>query len=232
MTPQQQSDFAKSGFVLFQSALAGRDVAPLRQRVLDELKRLRLWSGGKLLSASLKSAPAFQQIAKVSAAIPHEDLPARLTTPDLQVTIHTLLAGRRLAPAQGQFLVSLPNQGAWRLAGLNWHTDVFAASAQGGPPGIQLFALLDDVQPHGGATLAIAGSHRLAGEARGRRLRELLRAPEDPVSELRAIDLSIVEMSGRAGDVYLMDMRVLHSPSINASNKLRMMATVRYLPAA
>jgi hypothetical protein len=35
-------------------------------------------------------------------------------------------------------------------------------------------------------------------------------------------------MSGRAGDVYLMDMRLLHTPSINSTNKVRMMATVRY----
>jgi hypothetical protein len=41
--------------------------------------------------------------------------------------------------------------------------------------------------------------------------------------------IQIVELSGRAGDVYLMDLRVLHSPSINASRNIRMMATNRYL---
>jgi hypothetical protein len=39
----------------------------------------------------------------------------------------------------------------------------------------------------------------------------------------------IVEMHGNAGDVYVMDMRVVHSPSINARNKARMMLTCRFL---
>ena len=47
----------------------------------------------------------------------------------------------------------------------------------------------------------------------------------------RALDeygLSIIEMSGKAGDVYLMDMRLLHTPSINATKNIRMMATARF----
>ena len=35
-------------------------------------------------------------------------------------------------------------------------------------------------------------------------------------------------MSGRAGDVFLMDMRVLHTPSVNLSSHIRMMATTRF----
>jgi ectoine hydroxylase-related dioxygenase (phytanoyl-CoA dioxygenase family) len=34
-------------------------------------------------------------------------------------------------------------------------------------------------------------------------------------------------MCGRAGDVFLMDMRVLHTPSVNATKQPRMMATTR-----
>jgi ectoine hydroxylase-related dioxygenase (phytanoyl-CoA dioxygenase family) len=46
---------------------------------------------------------------------------------------------------------------------------------------------------------------------------------------LHELGIAIVEMPGRAGDVYLMDMRLLHTPSINATKNVRMMATTRFL---
>jgi len=39
--------------------------------------------------------------------------------------------------------------------------------------------------------------------------------------------ITLVEMSGQADDVFLMDMRLLHTPPINATDRLRMMATCR-----
>lgn len=40
--------------------------------------------------------------------------------------------------------------------------------------------------------------------------------------------IDIIEMSGRAGDVFLMDLRVLHTPSVNSTKNVRMMATTRF----
>jgi hypothetical protein len=45
--------------------------------------------------------------------------------------------------------------------------------------------------------------------------------------DLQERGIHLVEMSGRAGDVFLMDMRILHTPSINATRNVRMMATTR-----
>ncbi len=36
-------------------------------------------------------------------------------------------------------------------------------------------------------------------------------------------------MTGTAGDVYLMDMRILHAPSVNATTRARLVVTGRYL---
>ena len=47
--------------------------------------------------------------------------------------------------------------------------------------------------------------------------------------DLQGLNVEIIEMSGRAGDVFLMDMRVLHTPSVNSSKNWRMMATCRFL---
>jgi hypothetical protein len=63
-------------------------------------------------------------------------------------------------------------------------------------------------------------------------LRELLKTSRALEADLRGTGLTLVEMAGRAGDVYLMDMRVLHTPSLNATRNLRMMATTRFFFAA
>lgn len=121
-----------------------------------------------------------------------------------------------------------PAQGAWTLEGLNWHVDI-AENQRARIKGIQAFFLIDDVVPHGGATLALAGSHRIGVQRTpaAAQLRGLLRNPLDLERRLHELGITIVEMSGRAGDVFMMDMRLLHTPSVNATKNMRMMATSR-----
>lgn len=50
------------------------------------------------------------------------------------------------------------------------------------------------------------------------RLREVLKTPGDLKSDLHQLGIEIIAMSGRAGDVFLMDLRVLHPPpSVNST---------------
>lgn len=128
-----------------------------------------------------------------------------------------------------QLLLSPPQQGEWSLDGLNWHVDLGKGSHER-TPGVQAFFLLDDVAPRGGATLALAGSHRIpSGSRESSALRSALRGGESRQRELEELGVSLLEMSGRMGDVFLMDMRVLHTPSINTTKNLRLMATCRFL---
>lgn len=201
---------------------------PIKTHVLSELKRLGVWASGKTLSPPLRRIPAFQQITKVSSLLKQPDLQRRVIHDGIQSSIDEL-SGTRLAPSQSQFLISLPNQGDWTLDALNWHTDLHARGNHA-LPGIQAFILIDDVKPHGGATLAIAGSHLPKHRTPDNGVRAVLRQGGDIESELRRRNVSMIEMCGNAGDVYLMDMRTLHTPSINSTPRVRMMATVRYLP--
>lgn len=43
------------------------------------------------------------------------------------------------------------------------------------------------------------------------------------------VDVEIVEMTGEPGDVYLMNLRVLHTRWPNQSRELRVMLTQRFL---
>ena len=228
MTPEQIAIFQEKGILFLGQALSREQVDPLKEYILSELKRLKIWSSGKILSASIKSMPAFQQITKLSSLIKRDNLHSEIINEKTLSAISSL-AGTSLLPAQSQYLLSLPDQGDWSLKDLKWHTDISTSNLHC-LSGIQVFILIDEVKPRGGATLAIAGSHQLAGQGEvSRRFRESLRR-EDFESELSRRNFSLVEMSGRAGDIYLMDMRLLHTPSTNSTNKIRMMATIRYLP--
>ncbi|MBZ5709228.1 phytanoyl-CoA dioxygenase family protein [Nannocystis pusilla] len=223
MEAAQFDIFREQGCLRLDGFHPRKRMAPIKQRVLDELKRLKVWGAGKSLSNRLQGLPAFQQIGKLSSLVTVPGLQDALMTREL-LAVMIELAGRAPSPGQGiQLLLSPPQQGDWTLHGLNWHVDMAAAPGERAH-GIQAFVLIDDVAPRGGATLALAGSHR----APGPELREVLRTSTDLAASLRAMGLGIVEMSGRAGDVFLMDMRVLHTPSINSTKNMRMMATSRY----
>lgn len=222
--------FREHGYLLLKGALSKSQVNPIREHVLGELKRLKIWSGGKSLSGLLKDVPAFQQVTRLGQMIKYPGLQDRVVPAALVSAIKALTETPLVCAQDAQLLLSLPNQGEWRLDGLNWHVDV------GSPrpdrlPGVQAFVLVDDVAAQGGATLAIAGSHQVNGTGSPQRqqLHALLKSGTSLQAGLAAQGLVLLEMSGRAGDVYLMDMRLLHSPSINATRQVRMMATARYL---
>lgn len=230
MNPTQADHFKTHGYLHIEGFHPKTRVAPIRQKLRDELKRLAGAKGG--LSA-VQRLPLFQQIGKLSALVNVPGLHEALVTPAL-LDLVAKLGGRASSDAPGnqgtQLLLSPPQQGDWTLQGLNWHVDI-TARPQDPLPGVQAFFLIDDVAPHGGATLVLAGSHRIdtrrPASASVPALRELLKDPVDLERRLQALDVAIVEMSGRAGDVFLMDMRLLHTPSVNATKNPRMMATSR-----
>ena len=106
------------------------------------------------------------------------------------------------------------------------------------------------MEPGGGGTLIIAGSHRLFNLGRFVRAKELNRllrqqrffrdllAAEGstafadggalPSGAIDGVGLEVMELTGRPGDTYLLDMRILHTGAPNASARPRIMATHRF----
>lgn len=227
MKSTEREFFYSSGYLHCAGFHPRNRLAGLRSRVLQDIKRSSERAGA---SKSLRKLPIFQQIGRLSSLVDARDAHETLVTPELIELVGHLVGQRSTTIQETQLLLSPPNQGTWTLSGLNWHVDVHAED-QDRVPGVQVFFLIDDVAPHGGATLALAGSHRLrqSGANSLPALREILRSQAQPEPGIQAMGVQIVEMSGHAGDIFLMDMRVLHSPSINDSKHMRMMATCRCL---
>ena len=145
-------------------------------------------------------------------------------------------------------LFTLPNATTWTVPHQNWHLDM-PRLPEGGVPGVQIFAFLETVEPGGGGTLAVTGSHRLLNEGvriSSSDLRKRLRQERyfaelmshhtadrlrfvREVGQVGDIPLQVVEMTGAAGDVYFMDLRVLHTIAPNTHQRPRIMLTQRSL---
>ncbi|MDM0123315.1 phytanoyl-CoA dioxygenase family protein [Variovorax arabinosiphilus] len=223
--PSELDSFHRQGYLRLNGVHSKARMEALKEKILRELSRLRIWDGGKSIGGSLQSMTPFQQIAKLSSMV-KVDVHDVLNIPEIHSAIVGLTDRTPLAEQGSQPLLSLAHQGRWSLNSLNWHVDI-ASTPTDRIPGVQAFHLIDDVVPHGGATLALARSHRMTAGAFGR-LRGSLKKPADIQEVLLASDTEIIEMSGQVGDVFLMDMRVLHTPSINSSKNIRMMATTRF----
>lgn len=151
----------------------------------------------------------------------------------------------------GQPLVTFPAK-VWDLQRVMWHLDYPATADRPGPlPALKLFTFLEPVAPHGGGTLYVAGSHRLAMEtARARdrpiassKVRQRLEAdhawfarlwavPGDEVraligvdAQVRGVEVRVEEMTGDPGDLVVMHPAMLHGLAHNALDRPRMMLT-------
>lgn len=233
----QKTTFQDRGILKISGLLSSREVQIVREDIFAELERLKFKVKGKFSTGKMSGVPVFQQTSHLSQMIrPGANVAALFNANILQIA--NVLGGSKLKPTQAlpQLLLSLPHRENWSLENLNWHLDL-KVPAEDHIPGVQVFILIDDLRPQGGGTLAIAGSHRLhyLPTAKGN-AHEIIRQDfyHDKLKSGRSfsvegVEVSIQEMHGKAGDVYFMDLRVLHSPSINASKNMRIMTTNRFI---
>lgn len=149
-------------------------------------------------------------------------------------------------------LVTFPTPGPWTVASGSWHLDMMPGQRlDPWPTVVRVFAFLERLEPGGGGTLYVAGSARLAmaliaagrAQRRSAKLREamkracpwiaLLCSPDDREDrnrrfmqegcDLDGVRLVVGEMTGEAGDVFLMHPGTLHAGSTNYRSTPRMM---------
>jgi Phytanoyl-CoA dioxygenase (PhyH) len=155
----------------------------------------------------------------------------------------------------GQVLVTFPHRDShpWRVPSELWHMDCGFDTPTWPTFAVKLFACIGEVRPRGGATFALAGSHRLVerfgatldpddrgGNKRtwGRFMRQtewltsLCTPGPEPerserlltqASEVAGTPVRVVEMCGAPGDVYITHLHVFHCASSNVNDQPRLM---------
>lgn len=152
----------------------------------------------------------------------------------------------------GALFIAFPGKQPWRIPVTGWHIDAKYTSTLDPPGGVRTFALLGDVAPRSGGTLVVSGSHRLIhrwfndrppppGANSGAMRKLLLGHPYfrelqtdgaageriarfiDRVECDDGIALQVVELTGSAGDVFLLHPLTMHTAAPNAGPAPRLM---------
>jgi Phytanoyl-CoA dioxygenase (PhyH) len=239
--------FDETGIIRIPGAFGAREAARMRDVVWNELRGRygirrqdpSTWRRHPTGLKSTKRSPAF----------------APICGPSVAAALDAVLGAGRWRPPKhyGNVLVTMPDVDEWRVPHRIWHSDFPPTLPRDRVTVVKLWALFDDVEPGGGGTPQLAGSHlafarHLArtGEHDYKRaklgflgshpwLKALTRDDGDPRrnerltgdgAEVDGIRLRVVECTGRAGDVYITHPWVFHSIASNASARPRLMRSV------
>lgn len=248
LTLEQRSEFAETGVVRLREAVGGADVARMRDQLWETLARRHGVRREAPETWTVSRPAGFQALVRSRAFAAMASAAVREALDDLLGADRW-----RPPRCWGTPLVTFPDRGRrWGVPVRDWHFDVPADRSASTAPGLNVFVYLDSVRAGGGGTVVVTASHLLAarlarGDAaapiRSRDLRRELARLEpwlqglfcadawpDRVRQFEAgcrtrdgIRLQGIELTGDAGDVVFMDLRVLHAAAPNVRDIPRLM---------
>jgi hypothetical protein len=260
LSPEQLEQFERQGVVRIEGLFSAEGVRRAREAVVRRLAKAGMTqAGGWRLDAPQWDAfrashPWFRVANPLASAMIGDpqrspELEALGKEPALAAAADALLGGRgfdRAGQQRLRVLLNAPDPGAWTMP-IGWHADSpRLASNQG--TGLQLFAFLDVVEPDGGGTFVMTGSHRLLNKGRFLTVRQVADgfqrhafftrfdagAPAGAEERARLmsethldgdVELKVLELTGQPGDAYFTDLRVAHCGRPNYGAHPRMMVT-------
>lgn len=244
--------FAERGLIKVAGLIPKELAAAAKTHLDDRISRVDLPIGEWWAALQVDQGFRKRRKAALKGCSASASFRALLTDEVLAVTRH-LLGGDEVKamPPHRQLLLTPPNANEWTVPHNNWHLD-YPRSGDVGWAGVQVFTFLSPVTAGGGGTLELAGSHRLlndAGVLDSKKFRRRLKREEyfraltdendlnrrrfmDEIGHICGVPVKVVELTGDPGDVYFVDLRLLHSIGPNTSQALRMMVTQRLLRAS
>jgi hypothetical protein len=237
--------FDRAGILKIEHAFSAEDASRMRDVVWRELGR-RYGIERDDPSTWNRHEPTGLTSTKKSRAF------TPMCGPVISKTLDALFGAGGWQPPKGfgNVLVTMPSPGSWRVPHKVWHSDFPPTLPTDRLAAVKLWALFDDVDPGGGGTPQLAGSHALfaryiarTGERDYKRakfgfldsdpwLKALSRDDGDPgrnnafmqtPTEIAGQEVRVVECTGRAGDVYVTHPWVFHSIATNVSTRPRLM---------
>jgi ectoine hydroxylase-related dioxygenase (phytanoyl-CoA dioxygenase family) len=243
LTADELDVFERDGIVKLPSAFPADAAARMRDALWNELSA-RHGMDRADRSTWHPTRPTGLKTAKSSRAA------LAVLDPKVRSALDGLLGAWDEPEHAGQVLVTMPESVPWSVPHRQWHTDVGFERTQ---EAVKIWALLGDLEPGGGGTPQVAGSHRIierflttTDEREFKAVRDQVlrsdpwfrnltseRREVDPLApaELDGLPVRVVELTGQAGDVYLTHPWILHSIAPNATDAPRMMRS-RFIWAA
>jgi len=250
ISAQQRETFEQKGVIRLERLLPQDKIAAARDVVVRALESFGAWRDGRWRFDEIDASGIAGQVTTRIKRIRKAPAFVAVPTDRVEEAVSVLLDGRPFFAGMDrpQLLFTLPTAKHWTVPHSIWHLDV-PRLPDGGTPGVQMFTFLDTVAPGGGGTLLVAGSHRLLNTGEHIRSKDVKRRLKretyfrdlmsrhvtdrarflDEPARIGDVELKVVELHGEPGDVYLVDMRMLHTLAPNASQMPRMMLTQRFL---
>ena len=257
LTPKQHHTYTERGLVKIKALIPPQVVEPIRELVMERLRRREFWGSEgwiaptgadrqKRLNTTIKEISRNTKSLRSILTDRVLDYARELVSGD-EIELSSPIA-QFLFTAPRSYVMNHDGQwdGKWEVPRSIWHLDM-PRSAAIGPPGPEMFTFLDKVKPMGGGTLVLAGSHRLLNDVdylssknvkkrlkRHTYFRELTGKGIDnrsrfleEIGDIDGVPVKVVELTGDPGDVYFVDLRILHSLGANTSDQPRMMIAQR-----
>jgi hypothetical protein len=247
LTLTQREEFEATGTLRLRGAFGLRAAAEMTERIWALLERAHGMRRDDSSSWNVTQPTGFQSLTRVGA---FDAIASDALCEDVDQLLHDWDRPKHW----GAPLVTFPEpQLAWDVPAAQWHLDFPARGARSPLPGLRVLAFIDTVEPRGGGTLVLTGSHRLveslmsaglAGSGHSAEVRDRLaehhgwlrdlwsNANDHRVrrfivegTEIDGHPLRVVELIGAPGDVVLLHPRLFHAPSRNAGKRPRMMVS-------
>jgi Phytanoyl-CoA dioxygenase (PhyH) len=245
LTREQLDEFERRGVVRLPGFYPKADIEPMADRLWADLEKRYGARRDQPETWTVAQASGFQALKRSGAfsalgsARLHDLADALLGRGDWDRPVHW-----------GGPLVTFPTP-VESLARPPWHLDIGGVERLDPLPTLRVFTFLEPAAPHGGGTLYVAGSHRLAmdaerthgGPVRSAKVRDRLMAEHPwferllatPTADLRALinveaqagphPVRLEEMTGAPGDLIVMHPGILHGTAHNALARPRIMLT-------
>ncbi len=256
-TAQLERNFDRDGFAIVRGAIGSAAIGSMLTSLWQALAKRHGLQRDDPDTWNVERPSGLQSLRRSEALAP-------MVAPALRSAIDALLgAGRWDCPRSGVGAIPcFPRPGAqpcdWDVPATIWHTDYPGRGNPGPRFGAKALATLERLEPRGGGTLVVSGSHRLVAKMvaeapvgdRGhsadlrrrmaRRdpwLRDLMskKATQDRIrrfmdegGEVDGIPLRVVEFTGEAGDVLLFHPWMMHGLAPNCSETPRMVVATSF----
>jgi hypothetical protein len=250
LTSSQRQQFLETGVAHIPALIPRRVTDAMADRLWEVLTRQHGVQRARPQTWTVARPTKLQELKRTGAF----DV---MDCPELRAVLDDVFGGRGwTAPRHwGQALVTFREDDApWTVPSVAWHLDLIdQAVLAPWPYYVRLFVLLAPVEPGGGGTVYLAGSHRLVmrlmaqaaapGENRCKPLRERLKRQDPWIAELctgqgegrierfmqaaveiDGVPLRVAETVGGAGDLFVMHPAMLHAASPCAGPEPRLVA--------
>lgn len=248
LTPAQVHSYRKTGFLKLPGFFEPAIGRALTEQVWNELANhgvlknsQETWPFGPAIRGpQLKTVRSFES-------------PLDVLTGEKLLSCTSLLSEHPLTHIDdNMLLMSFPakdkDSTPWNVPASGWHQD-FNIQESVGSPYIIVFFVLDDVAHKGGGTAFLSGFHRLDDaqtQDHSSAIYKSLRAKSDFFNRLfdmksnslnweigtketvEDVEIELLEMTGSAGDIYIVDSLLFHTVTPNHGTNPRFMAKAYY----